>query len=368
MKILHIYKTYYPETLGGIECVIQNISRELSNKKVTASVVVCSKQATRIERFDQNQVYYFRQNCEIASCPISLAMLLQFKKIAQQYDLLHYHFPWPFADFIHLALQIKKPTVISYHSDIVRQVLLKRMYTPLMKLFLQQANRIVASSPNLLRTSELLQHYQSKVEVIPYGIDQNQYPTPTLDEINNWKKVVGSDFFLFIGVLRYYKGLDYLLEAVRGTDIPVVIAGSGPERDKLQAFVEKYEMRNVLFLGRISQEAKMALLYLCKAVVAPSHLRAEAYCMSLLEGLMVGKPIISTELGTGTSYVNKSGFSGLVVSPSDAMQLRQAMLHMLHDNNDYANFQLGAKAHFKAHFSAATMGESYLKVYEELLA
>ena len=79
------------------------------------------------------------------------------------------------------------------------------------------------------------------------------------------------------------------------------------------------------FLGAIPDEDKVALLTLCYGVVFPSHLRAEAFGVSLLEGAMFGKPMISSEIGTGTSHVNVGGVTGLVVPPGDSAALRAAL-------------------------------------------
>ena len=63
----------------------------------------------------------------------------------------------------------------------------------------------------------------------------------------------------------------------------------------------------------------MALLALSYAILFPSHLRSEAFGISLLEGAMFGKPLISSEIGTGTTYINIDGKTGVVVPPSDQM-------------------------------------------------
>jgi glycosyltransferase involved in cell wall biosynthesis len=60
-------------------------------------------------------------------------------------------------------------------------------------------------------------------------------------------------------------------------------------------------------------------------VAFPSHLRSEAFGISLLEGAMYGKPMISSEIGTGTTYINIDQQTGLVVPPSDPQALREAM-------------------------------------------
>src|SRR5690606_38814370 len=141
-----------------------------------------------------------------------------------------------------------------------------------------------------------------------------------------WKNKLPDPFFLFIGVLRYYKGLHILLKAIENTALPVVIAGSGPEEKKLMQMAQNLKLTNVFFLGEISEVDKMALLQLCYAFVFPSHLRSEAFGISLLESAMMGKPMISCETGTGTSFINLHNDTGFVVPPNDPDALYKAMI------------------------------------------
>src|SRR4051812_23759578 len=126
-------------------------------------------------------------------------------------------------------------------------------------------------------------------------------------------------------MLRYYKGLHILLEAVQGTGYPVVIVGSGPVERELKEHAARLRLKHIHFPGVLSEEDKVALLRLCYAVAFPSHLRSEAFGISLLEGAMYGKPMISSEIGTGTSYVNEHRHTGLVVPPGDPVAFREAM-------------------------------------------
>lgn len=367
MKILHIYKYAAPESVGGVERVIQSISRELIQMGISSDVLATSP-SSQSTIFDGSHIHYYPITINTFSCPISFGFLKHFCDIASQYDLLHYHFPWPFADLTHILSRIRKPTVMTYHLDIVRQPKwMRALYSPLMHHFLGQMNHIVATSKNLIDSSPVLQRYKDKTSAIPITIDPSLYPAPDTSLIQSLQQKIGSHFFLFVGVLRYYKGLDFLLEAVRNSDIPVVIAGSGPEELKLKTMVQQHNMTNVTFLGYVTESEKVALLTLCKAVVAPAHLRSEAFCISLLEGLMFGKPLISTDLGTGTSFVNTHNVSGLVVTPGDSHALRSAMQQFMRDEQFYQQVMMGARQHFNAHFGQKKMAEDYLMVYKKVL-
>jgi rhamnosyl/mannosyltransferase len=225
----------------------------------------------------------------------------------------------------------------------------------------------VATSPNYLETSEVLNRYRDKTCVIPIGLDKSSYPDPSDELLQEWRSQVGERFFLFVGMLRYYKGLHILLDALAGTDFPVVIVGSGPIEEELKAHAERLNLKNIRFLGTIPDKDKIALLTLCYAVAFPSHLRSEAFGISLLEGAMFGKPMISSEIGTGTSYINNNGETGIVVPPSDPLALRQAMRYLWENPAEAEKMGRQAKERYMKYFTASQMANSYVNLYRELL-
>ena len=186
--------------------------------------------------------------------------------------------------------------------------------------------------------------------------------------MDKWRAQVGEKFFLFVGVLRYYKGLHILLDAVANSDYPVVIVGAGPIEHELKAHAERLGLTHVMFVGALDDADKVALLTLCYAIVFPSHLRSEAFGISLLEGAMYGKPMISSEIGTGTTYINIHQETGLVVPPSDPQAFGEAM-RALWDNPALAQ-AMGQRAEARYHelFTAERMAASYNALYHELVA
>jgi rhamnosyl/mannosyltransferase len=113
---------------------------------------------------------------------------------------------------------------------------------------------------------------------------------------------------------------------------------------------------------------KVALLELCYAVAFPSHLRSEAFGISLLEGAMFGKPMISSEIGTGTTYINVDRETGLVVSPSDPVALRAAMRTLWDDPAMAGAMGQRAEARYRELFTSERMAASYAELYRELAA
>lgn len=368
MKVLHFYKTYFPDTIGGVEQVINEIIQSTSKLGVESEVLsLTPEHVERTLSVNNHLVHRCRSNFEIASTPFSISAFARFSELAKQADIIHYHFPWPFMDLVHLICRTKKPSVVTYHSDIIKQKHLLKLYQPLQKYFLSKVDRIVATSPNYFATSNVLQRFADKTDIIPIGLNREHYFQSGQTLVSRWKDRFPGKFFLFIGVFRYYKGLHTLIEAAKSLEYPVVIVGSGPIESELKAQVKALGLRNIHFLGRIDLEDKVALLMLCYAMVFPSNMRSEAFGVSLLEGAMFGKPMISSEIGTGTSFVNIDKETGLVVPPGDSNALYNAMKSLLDNPQETAKMGRCAEERYWNLFTAEKMGQSYFELYQQIM-
>jgi rhamnosyl/mannosyltransferase len=368
MRVLHFFKTYLPDSVGGIEQVIFQLCESGAQHGVEGRVLTLSADPTPpVVQLGQHEVHRARLDIQFASTGFSWSVFKQFRELAAEADVVNYHFPWPFMDLVHFASGMNKPSVVTYHSDIIRQKHLLKLYRPLMNRFLASADRIVAASPNYLHTSDVLQQFQDKTRVIPYGLNKAGYPQPDSERTAHWRQQLGDKFFLFVGVMRYYKGLHILLDALKDLNYPTVIVGAGPLEAELHAQAAALGLRNIHFLGRLGDEDKVALLQLSYAIVFPSHLRSEAFGISLLEGAMYGKPMISSEIGTGTSYINIHNETGLVVPPSNPQAFREAMRTLWENPTRAAEMGVKAEARYRQLFTADEMGRKWTELYEELL-
>ena len=156
----------------------------------------------------------------------------------------------------------------------------------------------------------MVQLYRDKTKVIPIGLDEADYPHASQELKDRWTARSPKPYFLFVGVLRYYKGLHTLIGAAKNVYADILIAEEGPMEAELKAQAVRARLTNVHFLGAVSDLDKAALLELCAAFVFPAHLRSEAHGLSLVEAAMFGKPMISCEIGTGTSFVKKAWRDG----------------------------------------------------------
>ncbi|MBN3808179.1 glycosyltransferase [Paraburkholderia sp. Ac-20347] len=374
MKVLHIYRTYFPDPPGGLQEAIRQIALSTRDCGVDPSIFTLSQQPSPAEiDMPEGRVIRCRSWAAPASCDLGgLSSLLKYRELAKRADVLHFHFPWPFADVLHLLGGTRKPTVMTYHSDIVRQQSLGALYGPLMRHTLRSMTAVVATSPAYAQTSESLMSHVApeRLKTIPLGIiDYRDVPRPDdADRVLAERLGLGDEpYFLALGVLRYYKGLHTLVEAARSIKAKLVIAGAGPERTRLEAMAKQLGATNVIFAGQVTHDEKVALLCGCRAMVLPSQVRSEAFGMVLVEAAMFGKPMVCCEIGSGTSYVNEDGVTGFVVPPEQPATLADAINALLGDAELAARMGIAARNRYEALFSGEALGEAYSRLYREVL-
>ena len=371
MKVLHVYRTYFPDPPGGLQEAIRQICISTQAHGVENTVFTLSpRPQPRVIERPEGKVVRCRSWAAPASCDLgSLDSFLVFRKLAAQADVIHYLFPWPYADLLRFIAP-KKPSVMTYVSDIVRQQWLSLAYRPLMWYTLRRMDAIVSNAPAYAITSPVLSDpsIAERVQVIPLGIDESSYDVESDNEILTRLGISQFEpFALFIGVLRYYKGLHVLLDACRSIAGKVIIAGTGPEESALRRQSLRLGLRNVVFAGQVTEGEKMALLKACRCLVLPSHLRSEAYGMVLVEASMAGKPMVTCEIGTGTSFVNLHEETGFVVPPESPSALAEAINMLLSNRELSTRFGDAARKRYQSLFSGSVMGLAYTQLFHKVL-
>jgi glycosyltransferase involved in cell wall biosynthesis len=372
MRVLHVYRTYYPDPPGGLQEAIRQIALATAGFGVESRIYTLSPTPEpKTLEHDGLIVQRARSLAAPASCDLGGAASVRlFTNATKWADVVHYHFPWPFADVLEMIVRPQCGKVMTYHSDIVRQRYLGTLYRPLMRNMLQKMDRVIPTSTNYAKTSTVLTSdvKADRIQVIPLGIDEHSFPKASSTTLPKRLGLADDEpFFLFIGVLRYYKGLHTLIEAASKVQARIVIAGSGPENDNLREQALRCNASNVIFAGQITDSEKSILLQRCLAFVLPSHLRSEAYGMVLVEACMMGKPMISCEIGTGTSYVNQHDETGLVIAPESPEALAQAMCTLTSDKALTEKFGHHARQRYQKLFSGPALGQAYSTLYRDIM-
>jgi len=371
MKILHVYKDYFP-VLGGIENHLRLLAREQAARGLDVSVLVVGLSG-RDEESQDGQVRVIKAGrlATVASTPLSWTLMDRVRRF--QADVVHLHFPYPIGELAYLMRRPAPATVLAYHSDIVRQKGLLRLYEPFLWRVLERADRILASNAPYVASSRYLSRFQNKIELVPYGIETGRFARRDDAAAAALRTRFGAGaqrpLVLSVGRLRYYKGLDTLIVAMRDVDAVLVLVGTGPMEKEWKALaIERGIADRIFFVGDVSDEELPSYYHAADLYVSSASHRSEAFGISLLEAMASGLPLISTELGTGTSFVNQDGVTGAVVQPNDPGALAAAMRDLIGDRDRLARYGRAGVARVAEVFSAAAMTERILGIYRDVLA
>ncbi|MCJ8502475.1 glycosyltransferase [Desulfatitalea alkaliphila] len=367
MKVLQIYKDYYPPVKGGIEKHVNLLSNGLRSRWIEVEVLV-SNTSRRMEMdcCEGINVYKVPQLGRLSSAPLNFSMPFWIRKLASNADILHFHFPNPTAEFSYLVSGLKKKVVVTYHSDIVRQVYLKELYAPFMRNFLKKANVIIVTSPQYYQTSKVLCKYKDKCAIIPLGIDLNNFNNnfDRLSRTVHLRRKHGERLVLFVGRSRYYKGLHVLMEAMQKIDAKLLVVGADHNDEQVINSLGPHGLpANVEVLGELNDETLADYFHACDVFVLPSVERSEAFGIVQLEAMACGKPVVSTELGTGTSFVNAHEKTGLVIPPNNPDALAEAVNHLLCNPDICEQYGEGGISRVKQFFSLEQMVDQTVALY-----
>jgi glycosyltransferase involved in cell wall biosynthesis len=371
MKVLQIYKDYYPPVMGGIENHINLLSRGLKERGLGVEVLVSNTRAS-LERVEVNGVPVTKvpEFGRLASAPVNISFPFWLKRLGKDADILHFHFPNPTGELSYLLSGLNRKVVVTYHSDIVRQARLGKLYQPFLIRFLEKVKVIIATSPHYVASSKMLGQFQPKCRVIPLGIDLARFSpqgegTVHVEAIRSRH---GSRIVLFVGKLRYYKGLHVLIEAMKRVEGRLLLIGSGPlERDLRTQVTEAGLNRKIFFLGELLDGDLVHYFQACEVFVLPAVLRSEAFGTVLLEAMACGKPVVSTELGTGTSFVNQHRETGLVVQASDPQALAEALTYLLDHPEVGRRYGSAGRERVEEYFSGENMIDRIVETYQDLI-
>jgi glycosyltransferase involved in cell wall biosynthesis len=370
VRVLHLGK-FYPPARGGMETILELICDRTSAEVDNTVLVANDTFATSRERHGSVEVIRLPAVAKIGAVAVLPTLPFQLRKTRA--DLIVIHEPNPMALLAYFLARPAGRLIVWFHSEVVRPSWRYALfYRPFLRFAFTRASRIIVASPTLAASAPQLRGWQSKCVVIPYGLEMTAGEAPDrvvarADAIR--REAAGQPIVLFVGRLVKYKGVDVLLEAMRGVSAITVLVGNGPERAALQRTAEREGVADrVRFLGEVSPDELAALYQACDLFVLPSVTRQEAFGVVQIEAMACGKPVISTDLGTGTGWVNQHGESGFVVAPRDADGLHGAIVRVLGDGTLQKTMGAAARHRARAIFGADRMVASVLALFREVMA
>ena len=283
MKVAQITPYSFPH-IGGVEVHVENLSKALSK---FCEVEVISSSNT--------------PSLNIPYSPIPL------RKLKVRADVFHAHVPSPFFAYIYSN---ERKFVVTYHNDVevpeevfgyrIPKSVAKRVENvneKVVRKVLERAKIIIATTADYSTTSPILRDYEEKLEIVPNGIWCEDF------ELKLEKK----NFVLYVGRLVKYKGLQYIIEALKGSGEKLVVAGDGEDRKFFEELARKMNVR-AKFLGKVSYKTVRKLMSEAKCLVLPSKTRLEAFGIVLLEAMASGTPVIAYNTPGVREIAKKGGF------------------------------------------------------------
>jgi glycosyltransferase involved in cell wall biosynthesis len=371
MKIMQLGKYYFPFR-GGIETVVQNLSEGLKDSGLDIKVL-CSNEMRKGERKSGLQIEVIKsaRYGVLFSQPISPGLFFLMREYAKWADVMHFHTPNPMLEFLSLFVEKQGPWVATYHADVLNKKMLMPFYRPILRAFLSRLDRIIVPTINHILFSPHLREFQHKCQIIPFGVEPRDFllTQEISQQQNKWKQQF-QDFFLFVGRLVPYKGLEVAMHALAQVpDAKLVLVGNGPMRESLESSIRSLGIeKRVHFLGHVNETELKGLLHACRGLILPSITSAENFGLVQLEAMACSKPVITTNLRSGVPLVGEHQKTCFIVEPGRPSALAEA-IHQLQQAPQLANeMGLAGLNRVQNHFTMKMMIDGHMNLYRELLS
>ncbi|MCK5677671.1 MAG: glycosyltransferase, partial [Flavobacteriaceae bacterium] len=275
MKILQLGK-FYPPVFGGIQNVMYEFATGLNDENIHCDVL-CSNTENKyiITHYDTYKVFRTKSYGVHFSTSISPQMITILKSIQDDYDIISIHFPDPMAA---LALFISKPkckVVLHWHSDVIKQKYLLKLFEPLQNWVINRADLIIGATETHIKESNQANLMIDKSLILPYPFDSNALKKCiNLDLLHHLKTTYKNKKIIFaMGRLIYYKGFKYLVEAAKhlNDEYIILIGGEGELKKDLEEKIFTNHLESKIKLIGFIPHSELGTYYeLCDIFCLPS--------------------------------------------------------------------------------------------------
>ncbi|MGZ6341162.1 MAG: glycosyltransferase family 4 protein [Candidatus Limnocylindrales bacterium] len=270
-------------------------------------------------------------NGSVGTLTVSPRYLSQVRDVLdrERFDLLHFH--EPFVPFLSLVVLRESETVnvATFHAY--------AGFSPAYEFGSRVLGIYARRLHGRIAVSAAARHFIDRFfpgdyKVIPNGVDVDRYRRAV--PVARWQD--GTRNILFVGRLEDRKGLPYLLRAFRilrktGHDCRLLVVGSGPQEREARRYVLTRGLRNVEFLGRVSDAEKAQLFRTADVFVSPATGR-ESFGIVLLEAMAAGAPVVCSDIHGYKGVVHRDE-QAILVPPRDAKSLALGIGRVLADDD-----------------------------------
>lgn len=305
---------------------------------------------------------------KVKATMLSPSMISKMRRICNEYDVVHIHHPDPMACLALYMSGYKGKVALHWHSDIIKQKKLLKLYQPLQNWLIERADTIIGTSPVYLQSSPWLKKVQDKTVCLPIGVVPLEVDEEKAAAVR--KKYEGKKIVFSLGRLVPYKGYKYLIDSAQYLDdsYVVLIGGGGPLKASLKEQIDSSGLHDkVKLLGFLSDEEVAAYFGACDLFCMSSVYATEAFGIVQIEAMSAGKPVVATKIpGSGVSWVNAHKESGINVEPKDSEALANAFKRILESEETYNAFSEQASQRYRDMFTKEKMIENCIEIYKSI--
>ena len=387
LRVCHLGK-YYPPAPGGMESHIQTIARSQAALGVDVQVV-CVNHAdrhgreivwsrhganhTNVENDGGVRVTRVARSASMARldlCP-SLPRLLASIE-SKGVDVFHLHTPNPTMLLALCMLRPSTPIVITHHSDVVRQKILKYAMRPFELFVYQRAAGIQATSPFYPAASDVLPRFREKVTSLPMGIDLEAYLRPSAGAQKHAAELRakhGRPLWLCVGRCVYYKNFRTSVEAMAHVPGRLLIIGHGPEEAHLRQLAQQFGVQDrIIWQSYATNDELVGAYHAATALWFPSNARSEAFGLVQVEAMASGCPVINSHIpGSGVPWVSLHEHTGLTVPIDDVDNFSKAAWRLLSEPGFRERLSRNARTRAVEQFDQSVMAKRSLSIYRRAM-
>lgn len=380
-RIIHLSK-YYPPDRGGIETHVQTLAQ--TQAALGAEVhVVCvnafnqrgqlSNRTKTVKEMDGDvSVTRMGRLLSLARFDICPDLPKKLCQIAQQPNtLLHLHTPNPTMLMGLTMLRKSVPLVITHHSDVIKQKILKYGLRPFEHIVYSKSSQVLTTSFPYIQGSKFLHFYSDKLSYLPLGLDATNYSQPNKIAMafsHYLKDKYPGPIWLAVGRLVYYKALHIAIEALSFVPGTLMIIGGGSLEEELKTLAKKIGVdKRIVWLGRVSEDELVGAYHAATSLWFPSNVRSEGFGLVQVEAMASGCPVINANIPcSGVPWVSRHEQEGLTVPINDSVALAEAAKRLISEPG-LRNRLVKASRKRAEYFNHETMAERSFEFYEQIL-
>lgn len=355
---------------GGVQEVVRELCDGLNSIGHEAKII--TPQPKDISNADLKDVIFIGGSTDMYSPLATVAQVsatISFDLIdeileREKFDVLHFHEPWVPMVSKQIMARSKSVNVATFHAKLpetmVSQSLIKAV-TPYLRSVLRYIDSITAVSE--AAADHISTMTDKPIKIVPNGINLETYKFKSKDKPKDVKTI------LFVGRLERRKGVKYLLKAYRALtkerhDVELIIAGDGPDREKLENMAQEYNLPNVSFLGYVSEQKKHELLAGADLFCSPA-IFGESFGIVLLEAIASGVPVVAGD-NPGYASVMKGVGALSIVNPLKSADFARRMAVFLDETSVRQIWRDWGKEYIKQ-FAYPAVVKQYETAYKEAL-